>query len=93
MLAPVDGFLRHEAAHTPLQFSILDLAAIGFHTIDEKLFAERKEDRHGVKEGGSEGIAAVPVGGEGLVDIELPVTRNNFDIFRRTGGHRVVHVH
>jgi len=88
----MDRFLRHEAANPALKFRILDLLAKLLHAVDEELLSEREENGHRVEERRFERVVAVPVGCQHFLDIELPVPRHNFDILRRAGEGRVVHL-
>src|SRR5690606_21589505 len=91
VLPAMDRLLCHEATDAPLKFRIIELAAIGFHTVDEELLAERKEDRHGIEESRLERIIAVPVGLQHFFHVEMLVARHNLDILRRAGCAGTVH--
>ena len=91
VLPAMDRLLCHEATDAPLQLRIIELAAIGFHTVDEELLAQRKEDRHGIEEGRLERIVAMPVGLQHFFHVEMLVARHNLDILRRAGCAGTVH--
>ena len=81
MLARMDGFLRDEIFHILGQLA-RNLAAIGFHRIHEHAFAVREGQRHGIVNGGGDGVAVQP--GAAIIGgghVKAQVARFNGDVF------------
>src|SRR6185437_4460171 len=91
MLARMDGFLCREGAYLAFQHRVFDLARIILHAVDEETLAFREGQRQRVVIGTDDGIAAVPIFRQRLVEAEMEIA--GFDILAKLetglGVHRV----
>jgi len=87
MLVAVVTFLADEAADLFLQYRVFDLFAEQAYRLDEETFAIGEQHRHGVEHVGLEGIAAVPVAGQGIGQVEVQLAWADFQTFGGGTGH------